>query len=66
MFKVEGSGCVILECSEEVLLGMMRLLSPWLVDGRSPVRGRRLNEGAMVNIAGSYSVVFKSNGLPVK
>jgi hypothetical protein len=48
MFKVDGSGWVILECREEVRLGMMRLVSPWLVDGRSLVRGRRLRDGAMV------------------
>lgn len=47
MFRVEGSGWVILECSEEVLLGMIRL-SVWsLVGGRSLVRGLMLREGAM-------------------
>jgi hypothetical protein len=40
---------VILEWSEEVLLGMTRLVSPMSrVGGRSPVRGRRLREGAML------------------
>jgi hypothetical protein len=46
-------GCVILECSEEVLLGMAKLGSPWSrVDGRSPIvlRGRRLSEGAILSL----------------
>lgn len=52
----EGIGCVILECSEEVRLGMKRLLSAWSrVTGRasrSLVRGRvkeacAVSEGAM-------------------
>lgn len=47
-FRVDGSGWVILECRDEVRLGMIRLWSPWsLVGGRSPVRGRRLREGAI-------------------
>lgn len=49
-------GCVILECSDDVRLGMIRLLSPWSrVVGRasrSLVRGRvkevcAVSEGAM-------------------
>lgn len=57
MFRVEGIGCVIREWSEDVRLGMMRLLSPWSrVLGRasrSPVRGLvkdewALREGAIV------------------
>lgn len=40
---------MILEWREEVLLGMTKLVSPWSrVGGRSPVRGRREREGAMV------------------
>lgn len=59
MFNVEGMGCVIRECSEEVRLGMIRLLSAWSrVPGRpsrSPVRGRTneacvLSEGAIASI----------------
>jgi hypothetical protein len=44
-------GWVILEWSDEVRLGIARLLSPSsLVGGRSPMvlRGRRLSEGAMM------------------
>jgi hypothetical protein len=49
-FSVEGSGWVILECKEEVRLGMIRLWSALSrVGGRSPVRGRRLSDGAIVN-----------------
>lgn len=48
-FSVEGSGWVIREWSDDVRLGMIRLWSPLSrVGGRSPVRGRRLNEGAIV------------------
>jgi hypothetical protein len=48
--SVEGSGCVILECREEVRLGMIRLWSALSrVGGRSPVRGRRLSDGAITN-----------------
>jgi hypothetical protein len=50
-FNVEGRGWVILEWSDEVRLGMIRLWSPLsLVGGRSRslVRGRRLSEGAIV------------------
>jgi hypothetical protein len=44
MLSCEGIGCVIRECREDVLLGMIKLLSPWSrVTGRasrSLVRGR--------------------------
>lgn len=48
MFSVVGRGCVILECREEVRLGMTKLSTWSRVGGRSPVRGRRLSEGAMI------------------
>lgn len=46
-------GWVILECREEVRLGMAKLGSPWSrVEGRSPIvlRGRRLSEGAILDV----------------
>ena len=48
MFSVVGRGCVILECREDVRLGMTRFSAWSRVGGRSPVRGRRLSEGAML------------------
>ncbi len=75
MFKVEGIGCVIRECREDVLLGITRFWSPWSrVAGRpsrSPVLGRTkeawlLNEGAMIaedqdtRVKSSYVCRFRS------
>lgn len=55
MFRVEGIGCVMRECKDDVRLGMTSELSPWSprVTGRSRVEGRTndgwsLNEGAIV------------------
>src|SRR5215469_8329791 len=48
MLSVVGRGCVILECREDVRLGMTRFSAWSRVGGRSPVRGRRLSEGAML------------------
>ena len=48
MFSVVGRGCVILECRDDVRLGMTRFSAWSRVGGRSPVRGRRLSEGAML------------------
>jgi hypothetical protein len=58
-FNVEGSGWVILECKEDVRLGMMRLWSALSrVGGRSPVRGRRLSDGAIVELLRSSYLCF--------
>lgn len=47
------------ECKDEVLLGMMRLWSALSrVGGRSPVRGRRLRDGAMMEDGIDGSVVM--------
>ena len=48
MFNVVGRGCVILECRDDVRLGMTRFSAWSRVGGRSPVRGRRLSEGAIL------------------
>ena len=55
-FKVEGSGWVMRECSEEVRLGIMTLWSMLsLVGGRSSrVRGLRVKDGAIVAVALSW------------
>jgi hypothetical protein len=48
MFSVDGIGCVIRECREDVLLGMIKFWSVWSrVPGRpsrSPVLGRTNDE----------------------
>ena len=63
MFNVDGIGCVIRECREDVLLGMIKFWSVWSrVPGRpsrSPVLGRTndewlFNEGPILTVFCTY------------
>lgn len=46
---VPGMGWTMRECSDEVLLGMMRLSSSRLTGRESPERGLEVNEGAIAD-----------------
>jgi hypothetical protein len=47
-FIAPGIGCVILECSEDVRFGMMRLSSSRLVGRDSPERGLEVKDGGIL------------------
>lgn len=71
MFKVDGIGCVIRECSEDVRLGIVRDSACSRVAGRSLVVGRTKearsrNEGAMANfpVAIMMSITYILSSLP--